>query len=107
MANSTTQRQEVYRWLFHSRYKGAQDHRIRTIMEEDAFKEICLAWKQQGFPFDSLVPSYATAIVVSGDTHAALAELMGIVLNGGQRYPNVNARELTIAHNTPLATMLP
>ena len=106
IANSTTQRQEVYRWLFHTRYKGAQDHRIRTIWEEDAFKEICLAWKQQGYPFDSLVPSYATAIGVSGDTPAALAELMGIVLNGGVRYPNVTVREMRFAQNTPVETVL-
>jgi membrane peptidoglycan carboxypeptidase len=106
IASSTTQRQEVYAWLFHSRYRSAQDHRIRSILEEDAFKEICRAWKKQGYPFNSLVPSYATAIGVSGDTPAALAELMGIVLNEGVRYPNMTVREMRFAQDTPVETVL-
>jgi membrane peptidoglycan carboxypeptidase len=106
IASSVNQRQEVYSWLFHTRYKNAQDSRIRMVLEEDAFKEIWLAWKRQGYPFESLVPSYATAIGVSGDTPAALAELMGIILNGGIRYPNVTVRDLRFAHNTPVETLL-
>jgi membrane peptidoglycan carboxypeptidase len=76
------------------------------VLEENAFKEIWLAWKRQGYPFESLVPSYATAIGVSGDTPAALAELMGIILNGGIRYPNVTVRDLRFAQNTPVETVL-
>jgi membrane peptidoglycan carboxypeptidase len=106
IANSANQRQEVYSWLFQSRYRSAQDRRIRMVLEEDAFKEIWLAWRRQGYPFDSLVPSYATAIGVSGDTPAALAELMGIILNGGVRYPNVTVRDLRFAQNTPVEVVL-
>jgi membrane peptidoglycan carboxypeptidase len=106
IANSANQRQEVYSWLFHTRYKSAQDRRIRMELEEDAFKEIWLAWKRQGYPFESLVPSYATAIGVSGDTPAALADLMGIILNGGIRYPNVTVRDLRFAQNTPVEAVL-
>ena len=106
IADSAKQRQEVYAWLFQTRYKSAQDRRIRIVLEEDAFKQIWLAWKRQGYPFDSLVPSYATAIGVSGDTPAALADLMGIILNGGVRYPNVTVRDLRFAQNTPVETVL-
>jgi membrane peptidoglycan carboxypeptidase len=106
IAKSANQRQEVYSWLFQTRHRGAQDRRIRMVLEEDAFKEIWLAWKRQGYPFDSLVPSYATAIGVSGDTPAALAELMGIILNGGIRYPNVTVRDLRFAQNTPVEAVL-
>ena len=106
IANSEKQRQEVYAWLFHSRFRGAQDRRIRIVLEEDAFKEIWSAWRQLGYPFDSLVPSYATAIGVSGDTPAALADLMGIIANGGIRYPNVTVRDLRFGQNTPVEMVL-
>jgi membrane peptidoglycan carboxypeptidase len=106
IVDSANQRQEIYSWLFHTRYRGAQDRRIRIVLEEAAFKEIWLAWKRQGYPFESLVPSYATAIGVSGDTPAALADLMGIILNGGIRYPNVSVRDLRFAQNTPVETVL-
>jgi membrane peptidoglycan carboxypeptidase len=68
---SANKRQQVYGWLFKTRYKHAQDKRIETLLEMDAFQEIHRAWKRLGYPFDSLVPSYATAIGVSGDTPAA------------------------------------
>jgi len=106
IANSTNQRQEVYSWLFQTRHKSAQDRRIKMVLEEDAFKKIWLAWKRQGYPFDGLVPSYATAIGVSGDTPAALADLMGIILNRGVRYPNVTVRDLRFAQNTPVEAVL-
>jgi membrane peptidoglycan carboxypeptidase len=106
IAKSANQRQEIYSWLFQSRNKSAQDRRIRMILEENAFKQIWLAWKRQGYPFDSLVPSYATAIGVSGDTPAALADLMGIILNDGIRYPNVMIRDLRFGQNTPTEAVL-
>ena len=105
-ANSQAQRQEVYAWLLQSRSRIAQDRRIKVVLEEDAFKEICSAWKRQGYPFDALVPSYATAIGVSGDTPAALADLMGIILNGGIRYPSMTIRDLRFGQNTPMETVL-
>ena len=73
-------------------------------MEEDAFHEIWKAWKSVGYPFDSLVPSYATAIGVSGDTPKALAQLAGIIVNGGNRYPVEVIRKLEFAGNTPMET---
>ncbi len=89
LAGASTQlRQDVYWWLFRSHSKHQQDIRIRTLTEQDAFREIYKAWKRQGYPFDSLVPSYATVIGVSGDTPAALADLMGIIVNNGVRNPS-------------------
>ena len=101
MAASTGQRQEVYGWLFKTRYKHAQDKRIETLLEIDAFKPIHAAWKRLGYPFDALVPSYATSIGVSGDTPQALAELAGILVNDGVRYPSIAIRDLHFAQNTP------
>ena len=106
IAQSANQRQEIYAWLFQARNKNAQDRRIRIILEENAFKKIWMAWKREGYPFDSLVPSYATAIGVSGDTPAALADLMGIILNGGIRNPNVMIRDLRFGQNTPVEAVL-
>jgi membrane peptidoglycan carboxypeptidase len=106
ISQSASQRQEAYQWLFRPHYKNPQDSRIRTILEEDAFKDIWKAWKQEGYPFDSLVPSFATAIGVSGDTPAALADLMGIMANGGMHYPGIAIHEIHIAQNTPVETVL-
>ncbi len=106
LSASTRERQEVYAWLFKTRYKGAQDNRIRTVLEADAFKEIHKAWKRLGFPFDYLVPSYATAIGSSGDNPAALARLMGILANDGVRRPTLRIRSLRFAAGTPFETIV-
>jgi membrane peptidoglycan carboxypeptidase len=104
LAQSAPQRQEVYRWLFRPKERHGQDLRIGILLEEDAFHEIWKAWKRLGYPFDALVPSYATAIGVSGDTPKALAELAGIVANGGFRYPVETIRQMAFAHGTPMET---
>jgi membrane peptidoglycan carboxypeptidase len=99
------QRQEVYAWLFKDRFRGdAQNNRIRIVLEREAFKEIYKVWKSLGFPFASLVPSYATAIGSSGDNPDALAELAGIILNDGVRYPAARIDELHFAEGTPVDT---
>ena len=85
-------RQEVYTWLFRTTHKSAQDTRIRILLEMGAFLEIHKAWQRLGYPFDALVPSYATAIGSSADRPAALAELMGILVNDGYRMPMVTDR---------------
>ena len=105
-ANSAAQRQDVYRWLFQSRDKRAQDQRIGTILEIDAFRQMHGAWQKLGYPFDSLVPSYATSIGVSGDTPQALADLVGVLVNGGVRYPSVRITQMHFAERTPLETVL-
>ncbi len=106
LSASTMERQEVYAWLLKTRYKSAQDNRIRIVLEADAFKEIHKAWKRLGFPFDSLVPSYATAIGSSGDNPAALARLMGILANDGVRRPTLRIRSLRFAAGTPFETIV-
>jgi membrane peptidoglycan carboxypeptidase len=101
IAASTDVRQEVYRWLFSARRKQAQDKRIRTLLEAEAFLEIHQGWQRLGYPFASLVPSYATAIGSSGDRPEALAELMGILVNNGVRYPIASIQHLHFAAETP------
>jgi len=103
---SAAERQQAYRWLFEARSKSAQDERILTLLEIDAFHQIHQAWRALGYPFDSLVPSYATAIGVSGDTPQALASLAGILVNQGARYPVVRIEQLHIAQATPFETLL-
>ena len=105
-AASAAQRQEVYQWLFRTRYRNAQNERIETLLEIDAFHLIHRAWHQLGYPFDSLTPSYATCIGVSGDTPQALATLAGILVNDGMRYPSVRIQQLEFAHATPFETTL-
>jgi len=97
---------EAYDWLFSSRRKEAQDKRIAILLEQDAFAEIHKAWKRLGFPFDRLVPSYATALGSSGDNPAALAELAGIILNDGVRLPSLRIRKLHFAEGTPWETVV-
>jgi hypothetical protein len=106
VAESVEERQEVYRWLFATRSKRAQDRRIRTLLEVEAFLEIHRRWRRAGYPFDSLVPSLATAIGTSADRPDALAELIGIVLAGGVRYPVPRIVELRFAEETPYETRL-
>ncbi|HEX4136928.1 MAG TPA: transglycosylase domain-containing protein [Bryobacteraceae bacterium] len=106
LAGSTGQRQEVYQWLFKTRYQHAQNQRIETLLEIDAFQSIHQAWQQLGYPFDSLTPSYATCIGVSGDTPQALATLTGILVNDGVRYPSVRIQQLEFASATPFETTL-
>lgn len=103
---SAEERQNVYKWLFQTRHHEAQNSRIRILIEMEAFKEIHRSWKRQGYPFDSLVPSYATAIGSSADRPAALAELMGIIVNDGVRYPSARMERLHFARGTPYETLL-
>ncbi|QHC50332.1 penicillin-binding protein [Billgrantia tianxiuensis] len=101
---SADERQEVYQWLFRTRHRSARDVRIRTMLEVEAFSDIHERWQRLGYPFDHLVPSLATAIGSSGDRPAALAELMGIILNDGVRQPTLRIDELHFAANTPYET---
>jgi membrane peptidoglycan carboxypeptidase len=106
MAASAEERQEAYAWLFRTKHKSAQDVRIRILLEEEAFKRIHESWKRLGFPFDSLVASYATSIGSSADRPSALAELMGIILNDGVRQPTVRVDRLHFAADTPYETLI-
>ncbi len=63
-------------------------------------------WQRLGFPFDKLVPSLATAIGSSADRPAALAELMGILLNDGIRLPQIQVSKMRFAAGTPYETAL-
>lgn len=103
---SEFERQEVYSWLFKSRHKSARDSRIRTMLEIEAFLDIHQRWQKVGYPFDHLVPSLATAIGSSGDRPAALAELVGTILNDGVRLPALRVDSLHFAANTPYETQL-
>jgi hypothetical protein len=104
LRDSTAERQKVYRWLFRSHSKFGQDNRIRTLLEQEAFQHIAKRWQRLGYPFDSLTPSYATAIGASGDRPAALAELAGIILNDGVATQAATVRGLGFAANTPYST---
>ncbi|MCZ7559344.1 MAG: transglycosylase domain-containing protein [Burkholderiaceae bacterium] len=106
LSASSEQRQEVYTWLFRTRNKNAQDQRIRSLLEIEAFQEVHRAWRRLGYPFESLTPSYATSIGASGDRPAALAELMGIIVNRGVRLPTARISSMVFARDTPYETHL-
>ncbi|MCA1925913.1 MAG: transglycosylase domain-containing protein, partial [Thiobacillus sp.] len=99
-------RLEVYDWLFKTSRKNAQDIRIQSLLEVEAFDSLLADWKRLGYPFDNLTPSYATSIGSSGDRPAALAELMSILVNDGVRVPMVSLTGLHFAANTPFDTRL-
>jgi membrane peptidoglycan carboxypeptidase len=93
-----------YAWLFRTRHAAAQDARIYSMREADAFKLLHQRWRRLGYPFESLVPSYATALGSSADRPAALAELMGIIVNDGLRVGSVRIDALHFAAGTPFET---
>lgn len=97
-------RRDVYAWLFRTRNAGAQDRRLRDLVERDAFAELQRRWARLGYPFEHLTPSYATSIGASGDRPAALAELVGIVANEGLRRPAVRIESLHFGRATPYET---
>ncbi|HDZ56659.1 MAG TPA: penicillin-binding protein [Pseudomonas xinjiangensis] len=104
VAASQAERQEVYGWLFRTRHRSARDNRIRTMLEVEAYLHIHSRWQRMGYPFDHLVPSLGTALGSSGDRPAALAELMGIIQNGGVRFPASRINSLHFAQATPYET---
>jgi membrane peptidoglycan carboxypeptidase len=97
-------RERASDWLLATKHKKVQDLRLRIRFEQDAFARMTPYWRRLGFPFDRLTPSYATAIGSSGDRPAALAELMGIIVNDGRRMPEVRLEELLFARGTPYQT---
>ncbi|WP_439882686.1 transglycosylase domain-containing protein [Pontibacter sp. MBLB2868] len=103
---SADARQEVYKWLFRTKYKSARDSRIRTMLELEAFDNIEQRWQKLGYPFNHLVPSLATALGSSGDRPEALAELMGIIMNQGVRQRTLRIEGLHFAAHTPYETSL-
>ncbi len=103
---SVAERREASRWLFASRFRHAQQVRIDIIVEVTAFERIAAEWRRLGYPFEHLVPSLATSIGSSADRPAALAELMGIVVNEGVRRPTVRIDQLRFAADTPFETLL-
>jgi membrane peptidoglycan carboxypeptidase len=103
---SANARQDVYRWLFRTSRRSAQDRRIRFLLEVEAFTKILDGWRRVGYPFENIVPSLGTAIGSSGDRPAALGELVGIILNGGMRLPTHRLDELRFAEDTPYETRM-
>lgn len=104
LRDSAGERQLVYRWLFRTHSKLGQDSRIRTLLEQEAFVQIGRRWRRLGYPFDSLTPSYATAIGASGDRPGALAELAGILMADGVAARTATVSRLEFAADTPYAT---
>ena len=103
---SVNARQDVYRWLFRTSRRSAQDRRIRFLLEVEAFTEILEGWRRLGYPFENIVPSLGTSIGSSGDRPAALGELVGIILNDGMRLPTHRLDELLFAEGTPYETRM-
>ncbi|HKO23084.1 MAG TPA: transglycosylase domain-containing protein, partial [Candidatus Eisenbacteria bacterium] len=96
---------EQMAWLFRTKNRQAQDLRLRAQIERDAFARMTPYWRQLGFPFQRLVPSYATAIGSSGDRPSALADLMGILVNDGVRSRARMVERLRFASGTPYETV--
>ncbi|WP_051849119.1 transglycosylase domain-containing protein [Thiomonas sp. FB-Cd] len=103
---SQAQRLQVYAWLFRTHDRRRQDMRIRMVLEAKAYQRIAAAWRGLGYPFATVTPSFACALGASGDRPAALAELIGIVVNGGMLDPVRQFGELDFATGTPYATRL-
>ena len=92
-------------WLLNPRNRRAQDLRLRIRVEKDAFARMTPYWQRLGFPFKTMVPSYATAIGVSSDRPVALAELVGILVNDGVRRQPISLTQIHFARATPYETV--
>jgi membrane peptidoglycan carboxypeptidase len=97
-------RKTTYSWLFKTRYHATQDRRIKHMIELRAYDAIGKSWQALGYPFANLTPSYAAAIGASGDRPAALAQLIGVIANGGNKVPTENITQLDFAKDTPYET---
>jgi membrane peptidoglycan carboxypeptidase len=106
VASSDEARRTSFGWLFKTRNRRAQDVRLRTRIERDAFERMTTHWRELGFPFERMVPSYASAIGSSADRPTALADLMGILVNDGVRRPATMITEVRLAADTPYYTAL-
>ncbi|WP_338414499.1 transglycosylase domain-containing protein [uncultured Sphaerotilus sp.] len=100
------EREQSYNWLLRNKARRGQNSRIVQLLEIEAFAKIHASWKRVGFPFETLVSSYATAIGSSGDRPAALAELMGILVNDGRRLPATMLDRLQFASGSPYEVTL-
>jgi cell division protein FtsI/penicillin-binding protein 2 len=105
-AASTEARRVSSAWLLEDRNRRAQDLRLRIRIERDAFNRMTPYWQNLGFPFRSVVPTYATAIGSSSDRPVALAELVGILVNDGVRKPSMSVTDVHFATGTPYETRL-
>ena len=97
-------RASTYSWLFKTRYHATQDRRIKRMIELRAYDAIGKSWQALGYPFANLTPSYAAAIGASGDRPAALAQLIGVIANGGSKVPTESIAQLDFAKDTPYET---
>ncbi|HWP23538.1 MAG TPA: transglycosylase domain-containing protein [Candidatus Binatia bacterium] len=93
-------------WLLAGHNRRAQDLRLRIRLEKEAFARMTPYWQRLGFPFKTLVPTYATAIGSSSDRPVALAELVGILVNDGVRRPAVSLTQVHFAADTPYETLM-
>ena len=105
IASSADIRSQSYAWLFKTRNRSAQRRHLRIKIERDAFTRMTRDWRKLGYPFQALVPSYATAIGSSSDRPAALADLMGILVNDGVRRAEIVVKQLNMAMDTPYQTV--
>ncbi len=105
VAASAKARRQGSAWLLNPRNRRAQDLRLRIRMEKDAFARMVLYWQRLGFPFKTMVASYATAIGSSSDRPVALAELIGILVNDGVRRPSTELSYIHFARGTPYETV--
>jgi membrane peptidoglycan carboxypeptidase len=106
LAESSDARRHAYKWLLEPRRPEVQTRRIREELEVEAFRAIHARWRRLGYPFRSLVPSYATSIGSSADRPEALAELLGIISNDGIRQRAIRVERLRFAESTPYETVL-
>ena len=104
-ASSGEARRMASAWLLSGRNRRAQDLRLRIRMEKDAFARMTPYWQKLGFPFKTMVPTYATAIGSSSDRPVALAELVGILVNDGVRRPTQSLTNVHFAAGTPYETL--
>jgi membrane peptidoglycan carboxypeptidase len=103
---STQARVHAYQWLFRTSRRSQQDRRIRLLLETEAFERIHEGWQRTGYPFSAITPSLAAAIGSSADCPTALAELLGILQNGGVRKQSLRVERLTLGQGSRYETRL-
>ncbi len=97
---------ESYNWILKPNKERARKRGISQLLEIDAFHHIHKKWRNVGYSFPKLVPSYATAIGSSGDKPISLARLVGIIINNGNMCKERKFEYIHFGKNTPYESLL-
>jgi hypothetical protein len=104
--SSVDARQEVYSWLRRTGHKNAQDRRIRTLLESEAFVEIHRAGAASAIRSNRWCPPTPPRSAAPPIARRRSPELLGILVNDGVRLSTERLARFHFGASTPFETVL-